>query len=356
MGWHILQPAQQKSGLLSRFSLEWDYFMIHDQTGAFTGSIGYVIADPRVQAPHWWNRFKLLPSGVSVAIAGMFADGSKIANFINFPFNNVQLSADTKSLIAQGPHHQAALNVYPDNSLQLEGITQNIEYQFNIQADQQYRLLPKDDAFTPVTGRDMGHLPNEQWTVDVIWPRTKVSGYIRDLNKNKTIEISGHGYRENSFGQWLFWTGGWDFAVVSDHQSGVQWVWQTYHRSQDLSYLDLSFPIDGVQKTVRFWAQAGQLQWQHQHWQFDPQARQKYPLDTTIYAHNQDYRVKTKLFIGDNQVPLLYNSCWYTKIYVIFALFPFCEGTIYSAKEGTPLSKFSGQAGGEYSALRSLLA
>lgn len=354
-GWHILQSTQQGPGLYSRLRLEWDYCMVHDQTGAFTGSIGYVVADPMVQTPHWWNRFKLLPSGVSVAIAGMFADGSKIANFINFPFDNVQLFTNTKSLVAQENHLQATLKVHPDNSLQLEGITQDIEYQLDIQPEQQHHLGQTGDAFTPVTGRDMGRLPNEQWTVNVIWPRTKVSGYIRNLTQNKTVEIAGHGYRENAFGQWLFWTGGWDFAVVSDPQSGVRWVWQTYHRSQDLSYLDLSFPMDGVQKTVRFWAKTGQLHWQHQHWQFDPQARQKYPLDTTVYAHNQDYRVETKLFIGENQVPLLYDSCWYTNIYVIFALFPVCEGTIYSAKEGNQILKFSGQAGGEYSALRSPL-
>ncbi|ESA35714.1 hypothetical protein N836_10635 [Leptolyngbya sp. Heron Island J] len=354
-GWHILQPTQQRSSLYGRLSLEWDYCMVHDHQGAFTGSIGYVVADPMVQKTHWCNRFKLLPSGVSVAIAGMFANGRKLANFINFPFNNVQLSANTKSLTAQdhNTHLWATLKVHPDGGLQLEGITQDIEYQLDILAAQPC-LLPRDNAFTPVTGRDMGHLPNEQWTVDVIWPRANVSGYIRDLNKNKTVEITGHGYRENAFGQWLFWAGGWDFAVVSDHQSGVQWVWQTYHRSQELSYLDLSFPLDGVQKTVRFFAQTGQLQWQHQHWQFDPQARQKYPLDTTVYAHNQDYRVETQLFIGKNQVPLLYNNSWYTNIYVIFALFPFCKGAIYSVKEGTQLLKFSGQAGGEYSTLRSL--
>ena len=221
--WHILQPTQQALGFLSRLRLEWDYCMVHDHAGAFTGSIGYVLADPAAQIDHWLNRFTLLPSGVSVAIAGMFADGSKIANFINFPFKKVQLSPNTKALTAQDSdnHLQAALKFQPENGLQLEGLTHDIEYRLDIQADWQMPSLQESEAFTPVTGRDMGLLPNEQWTVDVVWPHTRVSGYIRDLRKNKTFEITGHGYRENSYGRWLFWSGGWDFAAMSDEKSGV---------------------------------------------------------------------------------------------------------------------------------------
>lgn len=152
LGLHILQPTQQAFGLLNRLKLEWDYFMVHDRAGSFTGSIGYVLADPAIRNAHGLNRFKLLPSGVSVAIAGMFTKG--------------------------------------------------------------------------------------------------------------------------------------------------------------------------------------------------------FPLDTAIYAHNQDYIVETKLSIGDREIALLYKNSWYTRIYVIFVLFPFCKGSIYRVADGVRVLEFSGQGGGEYSTLR----
>lgn len=347
-GWHILRS---RPGPLNRLSLEWDYCMVHDR--AFTGSIGYVVADPAVQKRPWLKRWALLPSGVCVAIAGQFANGHKVANFLQFDFDQVQLSANTKSLSAHDPAKGCYATLTASHDLQLEGRTQDIAYQLTVQEDVQ-DLPQNSDVFTPVTGRDMGWLPNERWTVDVIWPRTQVTGYINDLSNNQPIRIAGHGYRENSFGQWLFFTGGWDFAVVSDQQSGVRWVWQTYHRSQDLSYLDLSFPAGGIQKTARFWARAGQLRWRHPHWQFDPAARQHCPLDTVVHAHNEEYIVDAKLTMGSDRVALLHKKSWYTQIYVIFALFPWVEGTIYRAADYAPLVRFSGQGGGEYATLRSL--
>ncbi|MDV3348436.1 hypothetical protein D0962_32345 [Leptolyngbyaceae cyanobacterium CCMR0082] len=354
LGWHILQPPRQAFGIFSRLRLEWDYFMIHDHGGTFTGSIGYVLADPTAQRVRWLKRFTLLPSGVGVAIAGMFTHGHKIANFLHFDFDQAQLSTDTKSLTAQDDvsNLQATFHVKPNNSLQIAGCTHDIEYQLAVQEDWQNHSSHGSEVFTPITGRDMGLLPWEQWTVDVIWPRTQVSGYIRDLRQKVTFEIVGHGYRENSFGRWLFWAGGWDFAAMSDEKTGVQWVWQTYHHSQDLSYLDLSFPIEGVPQAFRFWAREGQLQWQHHHWCLDPKAQQKFPLDATIYAHNQDYIVETTLSIGDNEIALLHENSWYTRIYVIFALFPFCKGSIYRVADGARVLEFSGQGGGEYSTLR----
>lgn len=348
-----MQPRRQVFSFLSRLRLEWDYFMVHDHGGAFTGSIGYVLADPAAQNSHWLKRFTLLPSGVGVAIAGMFTSGHKIANFLHFDFDQVQLSTDTKSLIAQADagRLQAALHVEP-NSLKLKGCTHDIEYQLTIQEDWQNRFSHSSEAFTPVTGRGIGLLPGERWTVDVIWPRTQVSGYIRDLKQKATFEIVGHGYRENSFGQWLFWSGGWDFAAMSDESTGVQWVWQTYHHSQDLSYLDISFPVDGVQQAFRFWAREGQLQWQHHRWHLDPRAQQTFPMNATIYARNQDYIVETQLSIGDNAVALLHDQSWYTRIYVIFAFFPYCKGSIYRIADGARVLEFSGRGGGEYSTLR----
>ncbi len=353
-GWHILQPPQQTGTLFNRLGLEWDYFMVHDRAGSFTGSIGYVIADPAAQKAHWLKRFTLLPSGVGVAIAGKFTNHQKIANFLHFDFEQVQLSTDTKSLIAQDDARnlQASFRVQPNGSIRLEGCTQDIEYQLTIQKDWHHHVPQGSEAFTPITGRDMGLFSQERWTVDVIWPRTHVSGYIRDLRQQKTFQIVGHGYRENSFGRWLFWSGGWDFAAMSDEKSGVQWVWQTYHRSQDLSYLDVSFPVDGVQQAFRFWARDGQLQWQHNNWQLDPSAGQKFPLDATIYARNQDYIVETQLTIDDNEIALLHNKSWYTRIYVIFALFPVCKGSIYRVADGARVLEFSGRGGGEYSTLR----
>lgn len=178
LGWHILQPPRQAFGLLSRLRLEWDYCMVHDHGGAFTGSIGYVVADPAAQRVRWLKRCSLLPSGVGVAISGMFTNGHKIANFLHFDFDQVKLSTDTKSFTAQDDAHnlQAELQVKPNNSLTLKGCTHDIEYQLTVQEDWQNRLARSREVFTPVTGRGMGLLPGEQWTVDVIWPRTQVSG------------------------------------------------------------------------------------------------------------------------------------------------------------------------------------
>ncbi len=82
-GWQVLSDDYQigKPYFLDGVTFQWDYFMVHGD--GFTGSIGYVVADPRQHLAG------LMPSGGNAAISGMFsATGEPAADYVNFGAGN----------------------------------------------------------------------------------------------------------------------------------------------------------------------------------------------------------------------------------------------------------------------------
>lgn len=189
----------------------------------------------------------------------------------------------------------------------------------------------------------------------MIWSRTQVVGQIIYRPSGQALEIRGHGYRENSWGRWSLIFDGWDFAAGSNAASGVQWAFQTYHRSKALDYLDVSFLDRGQLQGERFRAARNELGWFHNHWAFDRQAQQCVPLDTTVVATNSRYRVEAQIAIDNRQAAILSGVTPLTNLFVIMEHFPRIEGQITRRGTGEVVAEFAGQAGGEFSYLRRLL-
>lgn len=359
-GWHILSPAYQKPSLLDGLSFEWDYLMIHDQQGRFTGIIGYFLSDPRDRLHGFF-----LPTGGSVAIAGEFNTTERVAEFASFDWRHTIASPDQREFHVSDPLSgtYAALKPIPasanqPDTLRLQGRTITFEWELSVTQDWSDRdgLLSQANApFSPVTASDFGLFPGENWTVDMVWPRTQVTGHMLYRPTGQLFEINGHGYRENSWGRWSLVFDGWDFAIASDAASGVQWGFQTYHRSKKLDYLDLSFIDQGQLQGERFHATRNELAWFHRSWTFDRQAQQCVPLDTTVIAANSRYRVEAHLAIDKRQVAILSSATPVTNLFFIMEHFPRIEGRIIRQGTGEMVTEFAGQAGGEFSYIRRLL-
>ncbi len=360
-GWNVLDSSYEGLNLLDGLSLEWDYFMVHDDQGRFTGSVGYLLSDPRgrlggrAQGSLWPN---IVPSGMNAAIAGSFGAEQAVAEFKGFGLANGAYSAALKTTDAvdpQGGDTFAKMDVKKladgQPALQLSGRTDNFEWDLEVSQDWAHR-----GGFEPVTGKDVGLIPGEHWTVEMLWPRTRVIGSITNRTTGKVTPIDGHGYRENSWGRWAFAEGGWDFGVASDDTSKVQWAWQSYHhRSTKLDFLDLSFVDKGELKKERFISGPESLGWTHPTWTFDRNTRQCVPLTSRVVAANDRYVVEADLDIGKNQVPMLSNVTTLTKIFFIQIQFPFVRGTIKNRATGKVVASFAAQGGGEFANLRSVL-
>jgi hypothetical protein len=192
--------------------------------------------------------------------------------------------------------------------------------------------------------------PGEEWNVNMLWPRTLVSGWVKRLDTNEQIVVQGHGYRENSWGRWAFNLGGWDFAVVSDATAQVSWAWQTYHfKSSALDYVDVGFVDGGALKLIQF--PSAQVGWSHAAWTFDTVARQCVPLDTKVVARNEAYSIEANVTLAQRQIAMLSDATSATKQYVIMIQFPWVQGTIKRA-DGSVVTTFAGQGGGEFSTTR----
>lgn len=353
-GWNILQQEYVDARLLDGFSLEWDYFMIHDADEDFTGIIGLVLADPRGRLgdpqPNEIIQFDLMPSGGNVAVAGQFADGQRISNFKDFGIAATTASATERTFEASGGGEFATMAPTEDGGLHLVGQSADVAYDLVVHQDWVDR-----PAFEPRTAHDVATIPGEFWTVNMLWPRTRVTGTITRLTDNTTYDIDGHGYRENSWGRWAFVLGGWDFGIVSDDSTGVQWAWQSYHKGETLDMLDVSFYDQGELQSIRFERSEGDLGWKHDSWRWERKARQCMPRNTRLVADNGDYRVEAYIDIGNDQIPLLSNATIVTSVYVIQEWFPVITGTITNLNTGEVVTSFAGRAGGEISYLKSAL-
>jgi len=353
-GWNILSGEYAQPGDLDGISFEWDYFMVHAGDGSFTGSIGYLLANPRDAG----GLGDLLPKGGNAAIAGLFRDGTRIAEYRNFGVDGTTASGTERAFHARDDASGQYARMTPrradsaedDDTLKLEGRTASFSWDLVVVQDWP-ALSSRDDIFAPVHGDDVGSLfDNESWNVDMLWPRTLVQGKVTRLDTGEQIAVDGHGYRENSWGRWAFNLGGWDFAVVSDKSAGVSWAWQSYHhRSTQLDFLDLGFVEDGAVRLEQFRAARGELGWSHASWTFDPHARLCVPLTTRVEAQNDRYRVEADLKLHDRQVPMLSEATSATKQYVIMIQFPMVEGRIIRLHDGVTVAAFRGQGGGEFS-------
>jgi hypothetical protein len=361
-GWEILtnRYISRTPPFLDGITFQWDYFMIHSSN--FTGSVGYVVADPR-------NRLVgLMPSGGNVAISGKFLESSRIiVDYVNFGTEVIEgpseqgyyASAETREFYAAKDGLYARIDPVIDNeSLILRGHTTKFDWELSISQDWSDRCNPDYlETFTPVTGHDVNNfifIPFQYWTVDMNWLRTKVKGTITDLTVDppETVFIDGHGYREQAWGPWAFNFSGWDFAVVSDESSGVQWALQTYHHSETLDYLDVSFYDNETLKAIRFSAKCGELGWHHNDWKFETAARQCVPTEMSVVAQNSLYTIEAQISIGSDQIAMLSDLTPITENYVIMCRFPFIEGTISRTASDEIISIFSGQGGGEFSIAR----
>jgi hypothetical protein len=355
-GWRILGADFRDDSELDGISFEWDYFMVHDEKAGYTGSVGYLIANPRQRDDFFGNQ---VPKGGNVAVAGRWPGGAITSEYVNFGYEGFQAGAEVRSFQA-GPLASGAYGrMTPDpatHTLRLEGRTDRVEWDLRVSQGWP-QLSANTDQFVPVTDDTLGLLmpEAERWTVDMLWPYTKVVGTMKNLETGVTLAIDGHGYRENSFGRWGFNLGGWDFAVVGDKATGVMWAWQTYHfDSTRLDYLDFALRRpDGTLDLQTFRADRGELGWRHDAWRWDTAATQCVPRDATVVAKNAKYRVEATVTLGTDSTPMLSNATDATKAYVIFILFPTVHGTVKDATTGAVLATFQGLGGGEFATARS---
>jgi len=359
-GWHVLGNQFERSDPADFLSFEWDYFMVHSDDGCFTGSVGYLIANPRNSS--FIGLEDLVPQGGNIAIAGQFNHKDLVAEYRNFGSDGYQASADERSFSARdeaggywGKMTPVAASEGKPNTLVLEGATDTLEWNLAVSQDWP-ALSSSNELFVPVQDTEIGNLNiadiEEEWNVDIPWPRTRVEGSITNLKTASQYAVAGHGYRETAWGRWAFNLGGWDFAAVSDANAQVMCAWQTYHfTSTKLDYLDLAFVENGEIRQEHFAADTGEFGWHHPSWSYDSAARQCVPRSTQVVAANARYRVEVTVKIDDNQVPMLADLTAATERFVIVVQFPWLEGTITNLATKKSID-FEGQGGGEFATAR----
>ena len=366
-GWNIVGGDYLKPNPLDGLSIEWDYFMIHDREGKFTGIIGNTLTDPRQRLSGRRFHFgaidaDVMPSGANLSFIGMFADGTKVSDFINFPPQQTEVSAGSRAFSAKAPdgtftEERPQVGATPaEDRILLSGQTKDFSFELEVAPDWLDIVNPDPKSTAPFAARTSNHigvLPGEHWTVRMIWPRTLVHGTIKKLATGEVLDVSGHGYRENSWGRWAFVLSGWDFGIFSDDKSGVQWAWQSYHTAKDLDTLDLAFYDNAQRRKVAFRVDSKQFGWYHPQWHYDPKAKGCVPDSTHLVANNGEYKVTADITIGDRQVPMLSSVTFLTKIYFIQEQFPRMKGAITRVADGSLVTNFSGIMGGEFSLIRS---
>ncbi|MEY3902288.1 MAG: hypothetical protein RL189_1594 [Pseudomonadota bacterium] len=371
-GWNVLGDAFLTPSQLDGITFEWQYFMIHDKENKFTGSIGYVLADPRghlgktsnsTDNDRWMLPVSLMPSGASVAIGGRWAGDSRISNYHRYS-KGFSASHLTKDFSAQDEDASLFAKLTEqrrisanEGLLRLEGRTNDFAWDLNVTPDWiDSNSDESNQPFGPLSGRDVGYLPGENWTVHMQWPRTHVEGTLVNRRTGEELSISGHGYRENAWGRWNFAVDGWAFSVLSDEKSKVQWAWQSYHKSRDMDWLDVRFDDSGVTKRLRLFAKENQLRWNLKDWTYDSSARQCVPNTVEVVGLTNDYEIRAHYSLADgHQQAMISDATPLTRAYVIMVHTPLIQGTIRSRKNGNIITSFQGQGGGEFSFHRNLV-
>lgn len=363
-GWEILKSSYTIDASWDALSFEWDYFMIHNEDDSFSGSVGYLIANPRNKTIAGGVLGKLVPGGGNIAIAGQFDKAlPPIADYENFdPANGQSFTASgtERSMAVENTSKGYWAKMTPDkvnDTIHLEGKTGNFEWDLTVRQDWSM-LTTGADTFVKVTDDKVDtavmSIPAAQvWNVHMFWPRTKITGSIKDLRTNTNYPIDAHGYRENSWGRWAFNQGGWDFGTVSDKKSNVMFGWQTYHfKSTRLDYLDLGFMDNGQYKLVNFRSDKNELGWRHDKWSYDIGARQCVPRNSIVIAKNANYKVEAHITIDNGQIAMLSDATSTVKNYVIMIQIPWFDGFITRLSDNKIIATFSGRGGGEFSNAR----
>lgn len=362
-GWHILQEDYDSDHYLDIISFEWDYYMIHDSTSGFYGIIGYLVSNPRDRLGEMVN---VLPNGGNVAIVAQLRGEKPISQYINFGFEQFEASSFERLFHAvdeRSGFYAEETPLWPEreggqDAMRIRG--RSDYYEWDLVVNERWGDR-QNGEYRPATGRDIGRIPGEQWTVDVIWPSTEVRGTVRVLKTGEIIEIDGHGYRENSWGRYALTPDGWDFFVFSedrqdldsdgvDQAKGVSLVMQTYHKSKSLDFTDLSFYDGDKLQNLRFRAEDGEMGWYHRSWKWDSEPWQCVPEDLLLVLENEMYRVTVDVTMGlDHQRPILSNITAPVAVYFIQEMFPYFEGTIVSKRSGRVVREFDGFGGAELS-------
>jgi hypothetical protein len=369
-GWHIMRSDYESSSWLDFVSYEWVYFMVHDYDSRFVGVVAYILGNPRgkVRALD-----VVIPNGGSVAVSGSINSGPTISDFVTFGLDHSRASGDEKSFDGVQPRtgDYATLTPLPgggpdgQDAFLLEGRTEHFEW--NLVATEAWReritapgVPATDPPFTAVEGDDAGAvLPWEEiFTVTSPWPRTHVTGTITARPSGATVPVEAKGYLEDSFGRYILAADGWDFLVFSSdvEKDGVAIVLQTYHRSRELDFMDISFEDGGQVKNLRFRAARGELGWGHPSFSFDSRAHQCVPNSWVVAAKSDEYRVEFEASIGRHQAPFLSNTAIATRVMFIQEQYPtITRGVITRIADGRVVATFSGQAGGEFALHKSAL-
>ncbi len=365
-GWHILQQDYDTSNPLDIISFEWDYYMVHDTGSGFSAILGYLVSNPRARLSDVVN---LLPDGGNLAFVGQLPGQKPISHYVNFGLDHYRASAAERSFEAVEPQSGNYGTETPvpgggpngEDLMLLTGQTEAFEWDLRVYPEWNDR----DMGYRPVHGTDVGRVPGEIFTVDVIWPRTRVQGTVRVRATGELLTIDTHGYRENAWGRYALTVDGWDFFVFSEARDdliakglgpdqGLALALQTYHKSKLLDYTDVSFYDRGELKTMRFRAEDGQMGWRHPSWTFDRQAWQCVPTSMDIGLMNDQYRIDVQVtFPLEDQRPLLSNVTLPVAVYFIQDAFPRYEGKVRDARTGVVLHTFSGRGAGEFSHAKS---
>jgi hypothetical protein len=361
-GWHILSPDYDEGNLLDIVSFEWDYFMIHDADAGFYGIIGYLVSNPRARLS---KTVKALPNGGSVAMIGQIHGSEPMSQYVNFGLDNYSASATERYFDAEDDAERfGTLTPLPgggpngQDALHLEGRNDLFQWDLIVSQDWANRPAPGPRA---MVGTDVGYLPDEIWTVDVVWPRTHVKGTVVSLKTGETFNIDNHGYREIAWGRYVVSVDGWDFYVFSEDShdlaakgiapdQGVQYVLQTYLKSELLDWADISFYRDGQMENMRFYANDGGLGWEHLNWKWDNDAWQCVPQDLEVVMQNDKYYIEIEMTHGmQDQHPLLSNATLPVAVYFIQDMFPQYTGKITDRKTGQVIREFRGKGVAEFS-------
>jgi len=362
-GWHILQDDYDSSHSLDLISFEWDYYMIHDSSSGFYAIIGYLVSNPRHRL---CEVVRFLPDGGNMAIVVQLRGDKPISQYINFGIDRYEASPDERFFQAMDENADLYAEETPlwgegprgEDAMRIRG--RSDFYEWDLVVNERWSDRPNGE-YRPSAGHDIGRLPGEVWTVDVVWPSTEVRGTVRVLETGEIVEIEGHGYRENSWGRYALTPDGWDFFVFSEDredlesagieaEKGVSLVMQTYHKSTSLDFADLSFYDGRELRNLRFKAEDGEMGWYHSSWRWDSEPWQCVPEDLVLVLENKAYRVDVDVTMGlENQRPILSNLTAPVAIYFIQEMFPYFEGTIINKMTGKVVREFDGFGGGEFS-------
>ena len=139
---------------------------------------------------------KLVPGGGNVAIAGQFDKTlAPVADYENFDPDNghtTTISGEERSLWVENTDKGYWGKMTPnhvDNTMLLEGKTGNFEWELTVRQDWT-ELTTGSDTFVQVTDNKIdtkvfGIPVAQEWNVHMFWPRTKITGWIKDLRDEK---------------------------------------------------------------------------------------------------------------------------------------------------------------------------